>query len=95
MTSTSDAQDERYLVTVLKSSFAAGAPNCLQRTVVDATISGHSVKALLDSRASEHFTNKSLVEQLAVQYVKDQGCRNKGGWGVISPNNLAVSPPII
>ena len=69
--STSDAQDERYLVTVSKSSFAAGAPNCLQRTVVDATISGHSVKALLDSGASENFINKSLVEQLGVQYVKD------------------------
>ena len=55
LTSTSDAQDERYLVTVSKSSFAAGAPNCLQRTVVDATISGHSVKALLDTGASENF----------------------------------------
>ena len=38
---------------------------------MDATISGHSVKALLDSGASENFINKSLVEQLGVQYVKD------------------------
>ena len=71
VTSTSDAQDERYLVTVSKSSFAAGAPNCLQRTVVDVTISGHSVKVLRDSGAFENFINKSLVEQSEVQYVKD------------------------
>ena len=74
VTSISDAQDERYLVTVSKSSFVARAPNCLQITVVDSTISGHSVKVLLDSGASENFINKSLVEQLGVQYVKVYSC---------------------
>ena len=71
VTSTSDAQGKRYLVAVSKSPFAAGAPNCSQKTIVYATISGHSVKALLNLGASENFISKSLVEQLGVRYVKD------------------------
>ena len=89
VTSTSDAQDERYLVTVSKFSFAAGAPNCLQRTVVNATISGHSVKALFDSGASKNFINKSLEEQLEVQYVRLFQCHN--GFYPASSSNTRAS----
>jgi len=62
---------DRYFVSVTKASISAGAPNCLQRTVVDAKISEHYVKALLDSGASENFINESLVEQLGISETKE------------------------
>ena len=44
----------------------AGAPSCLRRAVVDASIAGHLVKALLDSGASENFIDMSLADQLGL-----------------------------
>ena len=61
----------QYLVSVNKPTQMVGAPKCLQRTVVDANILGHPVKALLDSGASENFISKSLVEKHHVPYTKE------------------------
>jgi len=58
--------DQTFLVSV----FSAGAPDCLQRTVVDAKINDHPVKALLDTGASENFINKAVAEKLNLKYHK-------------------------
>ena len=55
-----------YLVSVV----SAGAPDCLQRTVVDAFINDRPVKALLDTGASENFIDKAMAEKLQLKYDK-------------------------
>jgi len=46
----------------------AGAPDCLQRTVVNALINDQPVKALLDTGASENFINKAVADNLQLNY---------------------------
>ena len=47
------------------SCITASSPNCLQASVVSATVNGVNVQALMDTGSSESYIDRNLYEKLS------------------------------